>query len=242
MITKTTGIIFHSFKYGETSIIARVFTKDLGLQSYIVPGVRKQKSKIKQNLFQPLSILELVVYHKERGGLQHIREISCPKPFDTIPYYIAKSSIAIFLAEMLHHALKNHEPNPPLFTFIHDAIKQLDQTKERVADFHLVFLMELSRFLGFHPRDNYDKKNCVFNLKEGVFQPHVTERDLVLDKATSIHFQKVIKGKMEHAALLCIPKEYHRQLLYAIIDFYRYHLDGMQEVKSHTILEMALND
>lgn len=242
MITKTNGIIFHSFKYSETSIIARVFTKDLGLQSYIVPGVRKQKSRIKQNLFQPLSILELVVYHKERGGLQHIREISCPKPFDTIPYEIAKSSIAIFLAEMLHHSLKNHEPNPPLFTFIHDAVKQLDQTKGRIADFHLVFLLQLSRFLGFQPRDNYDKQNCVFNLREGVFQPLTTGMETVLDKTLSIYFHKAIKAKMEHAELLMIPKEFRKQLLHTAIDLYRYHLDGMQEIKSHTILEMVLND
>ncbi len=242
MITKTIGIIFHSFKYSETSIIARVFTKDLGLQSYIVPGVRKQKSKIKQNLFQPLSILELVVYHKERGGLQHIREISCPRPFDTIPYDIAKSSIAIFLAEMLHHSLKNHEPNPPLFTFIHDAVKQLDAAKGRVADFHLVFLLELSRFLGFQPRNNYEKNNCVFNLREGFFQPMSHRMESVIDKNTSRYFHEVITTKMEDAASLTIPKELRKQLLHIAIDFYRYHLDGMQEIKSHTILEMVLND
>lgn len=242
MITKTTGIVFHSFKYGETSIIVRIFTKDLGLQSYIIPGVRKQKSKIKQNLFQPLSILELVAYHKERGGLQHIREISCPNPFNHIPYDIAKSSIAIFLAEILHHSLKNHEPNPPLFTFIHDAVEQLDQTTERVADFHLVFLLQLSRFLGFQPRDNYDKHNFAFNLREGVFQPMTYQKGWEMDKNSSRYFHEVISTKMEDAATLSIPKELRKQLLHYVIDFYRYHLDGMQDIKSHTILEMVLND
>ena len=242
MVTKTTGIIFHSFKYGETSIIARVFTKDLGLQTYIIPGVRKQKSRTKQNLFQPLSILELVVYHKERGGLQHIREISCPKPFNTIPYDISKSAIAIFLAEMLHHSLKSHEPNQRFFTFIHDAVKQLDAATGRIADFHLIFLLEISHFLGFHPRDNYDQHNCVFNIREGVFQPFTTEMDSIMDKKTSMYFHKIIKAKMENPELLEIPKDFRKQLLHNIIDFYRYHLDGMKEIKSHTILEMVLND
>ncbi len=242
MITKTTGIIFHSFKYGETSVIARIFTKDLGLQSYIVPGVRKHRAKIKQNLFQPLSILELVVYYKERGGLQRIREIISPRPFDNIPYDIAKSSIAIFIAEMLHLSLKNHEPNPPLFAFIHDAVRQLDQAQGRVADFHLVFLLQLSRFLGFQPRDNYDARNSAFNLKEGVFQPPTTCPEVLMDQNASRYFHKIAITKMEDAGTVMIPGTYRKQLLHTTIDFFRYHLDGMQEVKSHTILEMVLND
>ncbi len=126
--------MLHSIKYGETSVIARVLTRELGLQSYLVPGVRKPKARIRQNLFQPLCLLDLIVYHKEKEGLHRIKEITCPHPYESIPYDIPKTSIAIFLAEMLHHAIKSHEANPALFDFIRDSLLTLDQTKERTAD------------------------------------------------------------------------------------------------------------
>ncbi len=242
MIATTTGIILHSFKYGETSIIARIYSSDLGLQSYLVPGVRKSKARIRQNLFQPLTIVNMVVYHKEKGGLQRIKEISCPTPFSTIPYNISKSSIALFLAEMLTHSIKSHESNPALFAYIHNAIRQLDLTDGRVADFHLVFLLQLTRFLGFQPRDNYDSLHCYFNLREGTFQREPGHREECLDQNLSQCFFRAANTGLHEADQLLIPKEQRKTLLDKTIDYYRFHLEGLGEVKSHHILEMVLHE
>ncbi len=242
MIATTTGIILHSFKYGETSIIARIYSGDLGLQSYLVPGVRKSRARIRQNLFQPLTIVSMVVYHKEKGGLQRIKEISCPSPFSTIPYNISKSSIALFLAEMLSHSIKSHEPNPALFAYLHNSIRQLDHTDGRVADFHLIFLLGLTRFLGFQPRDNYDNHHCFFNLQEGVFQRDAGHQEICLDKSLSRYFFQAANARLEEPDQLSIPKEKRKDLLDKIIDYYRFHLEGLGEVKSHHILEMVLHE
>ena len=242
MIATTTGIILHSFKYGETSIIARIYSGDLGLQSYLVPGVRKSRARIRQNLFQPLTIVNMVVYHKEKGGLQRIKEISCPSPFSTIPYNISKSSIALFLAEMLSHSIKSHEPNPALFAYLHNSILQLDLTDGRVADFHLVFLLQLTRYLGFQPRDNYDNRHCYFNLQEGIFQREPGHQEVCLDESLSQYFNLAAHASLQELDQLSIPKEKRKALLEKTIDYYRFHLEGLGDVKSHHILEMVLHE
>ena len=241
MIQNTSGIVLHSFKYGETSIIARVFTRDLGLQSYLIPGVRKTKSTIRQNLFQPLTIVDLVVYHHDKSGLQRIREISCPEAYSMIPYDIMKSSVAIFLSEMLTKSLKERDPNPEMFDFICDSLRFLDKTKSKVTDFHLVFLMHLSRFLGFQPRNNFDSSHSFFNLREGLFQQVFSDEKECLDRYLSQLFHQINNTELVHIDELSISASSRRSLLKKTIDYYRYHLDGIQEVRSHFVLEMVLN-
>lgn len=241
MLEKTSGIVLHSFRYGETSIIARVFTRELGLQSYMIPGVRKTKAKIRQNLFQPLTLVDLVVYHKKRGGLQHIKEISCPSSYQSIPFDILKSSIAIFLSEMLTKSLKEQDPNPDMFDYISDALLFLDKTHQRVSDFHLVFLLRISQFLGFQPRNNYDHKHCFFNLMEGFFQQVYTSNAICLDKELSELFHQLNTIDLTEVGGIAISGTLRRTLLKKTIEYYQYHLDGIQEVRSHFVLEMVLN-
>lgn len=240
MIEKTTGIILHSLKYSETSIIARAFTREAGLQSYLVPGVRKSRPRFKKNLFQPLSIVELVAYHKDRGGLQHIREISCAQPYDTIPYTMPKASIAMFLAEMLSHALKNQEANPPLFDFLAESLRHLDQTQESIASYHMVFLVQLSHYLGIKPRDNHDKHHLYFNIREGLFQNRFDDPDHCMNEKMSLLFLQLINAELSQQQELIFRKDERKLLLQKIIDYYRYHLEGLPEIKSHQVLETVL--
>ncbi len=237
MICKTDGIVLHSLKYSESSLIVRIFTREAGMQSYLVRGVRRQKSKTKQLLFQPLTLVSMVAYHKQTGKLQGIREISLLKAYRSIPANIEKTTIAIFLAEVLSHALKNQEASSRLFEFLHDALIQLDQSNERLAAFHLVFLLQLSRHLGFVPLNNHSDHLCFFNLREGVFQ-HMFEKDgQCLDKELShIFFQVAQTELMQHASLV-FPAGQRRALLNKIIDYYRWHVAGMPEVKGHKVLE-----
>ncbi len=241
MIVNTPGIVLHSMKYSETGIIARIYTGKLGLQSYLVPGVRKNKSRIKKNLFQTLSVLDMVVYHKERDGLQRIREISCQNPYKSIHYDINKSAIAIFLAEIMKHSLKNQEANPQLYEFMQHALFYLDNTTERIAEFHLVFLLKLSKYLGFQPRNNFDASFCYFNLQEGVFQNRPAHAGMYLSKTLSKYFFHLANADLLQSESIIIPKENRRELLQKIVDYYRYHLEGMPEIKSTAILETVLH-
>ena len=237
MIEKTQGIVLHSFKYGETSIIARVFTREKGVQSYIIPGARKTRSKIRANLFQPLTMLSLVVYYKEKSGLQHIREASCPRPCTHIPFDIRKSSVAIFLADIITHALKEHDANPEMFDFMEAALVYFDQAVPPPPDFHLHFLVLLCRHLGFQPAKNHSGTNCYFNMKEGTFQAAIPGQDAGMDRELSSYLHALNTTNIEEGPPTNQAKHLRRALLDKIVTYYQLHLDGFKHVVSHIVLE-----
>ncbi len=240
MIEKTRGVVLHSLKYAETSVIIKVFTRSQGLQSYIVPGVRKTRSKTPNNLFQPLTIIDLVGYHKNKGGLQHLKEVSCAHPYASIPYDILKSSVAIFLSEMLVKSLKEGDANPNMLDYVTEALLYFDQISEKTADFHLYFLIQLSRFLGFQPRNNFDIHHCYFNLREGLFQRAFDNSSICMDKEQSFIFHQINTTGLQQLGKLPISSSLRRSLLIMTISYYSHHLEGFQGIKSHLILETVL--
>jgi DNA repair protein RecO (recombination protein O) len=241
MIEKTRGIVLHSIRYGDTSLVVRVFTRSHGMQSYLMQGVRKSKARIRQNLFQPLTRVEMVVYHKEHGGLQRIKEIHCPEPYHSIPYDIIKTSIAIFLAEMLTNALKEADSSPAMFDFVSHALENLDKATGRISEFHLVFMMQLTSFLGFFPASNFDDRNCYFNLKEGTFQAVYHGPEMCLDQEASRHFHQVVQAGFENLEQLHLSAAHRKNLLHNTIDYYRWHLEGLKTFRSHLVLESVLH-
>lgn len=241
MIHKTTGIVLHSIRYGETSVIAKVFTRELGIQSCLVPGVRKTRARVKFNLFQPLTPVDLVIYSKERGGMSRVREISCQVPLKTIPYDILKSSIAMFLSEIMARSFREQDANFELFDFILDAVRILDGYPGRISDFHLVFLLQLSRFLGFQPRNNYDERHGYFNLREGMYDRFYENEDVCLDREMSGIFHRTGLTALDELEQLHIPASMRRTLLLKILAYYQYHMHGLGEIKSLPVLEAVLH-
>lgn len=241
MIEKTKGIVLHSLRYAETSVIIKVLTRSHGLQAYIVPGVRKARSKAPNNLFQALTLIDLVAYHKNKGGLQHIKEVSCAQSYASIPYDILKSSVAIFLSEMLVKSLKEGDANPDMFDYVTEALLYFDQIRDKSADFHLYFLIQLTRFLGFQPRNNFDLAHSFFNLKEGLFQRDFDDNNTCLDKQQSLIFHQINTSGLRQLGELSISGSLRRSLLKKTIDYYSHHLEGFHEVRSHLVLEAVLS-
>jgi DNA repair protein RecO (recombination protein O) len=171
MLHKTRGIVLHTVKYSETSLIVKVYTEAFGIQSYMVKGARNPKSKLRPILFQPLTLLELVAYHKERNTLQSIKEIRLAHPYQSMPFDIRKSSIALFLNEVVYRSVGEEESNPALFEFLWSSFLLLDAVEEPFMHFHLLFTIKLTKYLGFHPRNTRTDEHCFFNLSEGTFQP-----------------------------------------------------------------------
>ncbi|MFK7953960.1 MAG: DNA repair protein RecO [Ekhidna sp.] len=154
MIAKTKGIVLSYMKYGDNSIIARIFTEEYGYGSYIVNSIRSQKSKKSIGYFQPFSILEMVLYVKETRDLQRISEFKSHKPLHHIYQNFTKSTITLFLSEMLSKLLQSEQaPNPELYDFVEDSIIQLDQIESGLQDFHLQFLLKIGPYLGFGMED-----------------------------------------------------------------------------------------
>ncbi len=237
----TEGIVLHSFKYGETSIISRIYTKELGLQSYLVAGVRKRKTSFKYNLFQPLSLFEMVVYHNEKHGLQRIKEISSVKQYNLVHKDIRKTTIAIFISEVLVNCLKEEESNPRLFDFLIDSFLFLDSSTGKIADFHMLFLLQLTRYLGFYPNLKQEIDKPAFNLKDGVYQKFEKDSPYFLDLQFSDFFGRLSRMEYSDLSRFSIPSQLRKPLLEKIIDYYKLHMEGFRDIKSLAVLETVFN-
>src|ERR1700739_4007717 len=135
MFHKTKGIVLHTTKFSETSVIVRIYTEKLGLVSYIVKGVRAAKSKAKAALLQPLTLLEMEVSHRENKSLQYIKEFRRAYNYQSIPFDTLKSAIAVFLLEVISKSIREHEQNDEMFDFIYDSLCALDQSEKLNPDF-----------------------------------------------------------------------------------------------------------
>lgn len=237
MLLKTKGVVLHSLKYSENSIIIKTYTDMFGLQSYIIKSARSRKSRMKAGNFQPLSILDIVMYNGKKQGMHHIKEITSCRLFEQIPYDIKKSAVAFFIAELLYKSLREDSPNKKLFDFIIEAIELIDKTNARISDFHLFFMIELSRHLGFFPRNNFDKQHTIFNLMEGIFQERIPEHPYFADDALSSHLHILLNASFDNFAETRFQPDIRRELVQKMLDYYRIHINGFSALNSHIVLE-----
>jgi len=239
-LEKTSGIILHTTKYSETSLIVKIITPDFGVQSYIVNGVRSKKSKFKASIFQPLALVDLIVSHTDKVKLQRISEINLLYPYIDIPYNIVKSSIALFLTEVLYKAVKEQHSDENLFEFIKNSLQLLDLKHENCSNFHVFFMISLSRYLGFFPEGKFSNVNSVFDLQEGRFVAQIPSHSNYLNTIQSNLLNELIEAEYTTIHLLKINKDQRKQLLQSIIKFYQLHITSFGEIKSMEVLEEVI--
>jgi DNA repair protein RecO (recombination protein O) len=217
MIFKTRGIVFRFTKFRETSIIVTIFTETFGLQSYIVNGVRSKSAKNRIALFQPLTLLNLVVYHRENANIERIKEVSCLYPYRTLMADVKKSTLAMFVNELLNKTVKDESHAGEIFQFLYDSLTALDSQQQGFENFHLIFMLKLARYLGFG----------VYNLNE-VLGGRVTdtETEKILGELLSA----------DHNTPLKITNMQRRNLLELLIRFYAEHMENLGEIKSVQVL------
>jgi DNA repair protein RecO (recombination protein O) len=235
MQAKTEAIVLKTFKYSETSIIAKIYTKKFGLLSFIVHGVRKKKSKFSASFFQPLQILNLEIQYKTKSNLHTIRDLFLSEGIQSIYSNIIKSSIAFFLAEIVSKTVREEETNEELFDFLQNSIVFLEEAEEnRVSNFHIIFLISLSRYLGFFP--NYSDK-AFFNIYTGGFEDTYNSQ-YCFDEKESQYFGQLMKLNYSNSQELRLTQELRKELLSGILRFYHIHLPEMGEIKSLEVLEV----
>lgn len=237
MLHKTEGIILHSVKYAESSLIVKVYTSEFGLQSYILSGLKGKKSKHKLALLQPLSLVDLIVSNSSKGSLQRVSEITLLKPYFDIPYDPTKRSIAIFLNEVLYKVLKEEHADNSLFEFIKNALLVLDLKQDSCANFHIYFMIQLSPYLGFSPHGSIEEKNHLFDLKEGRFVASVPIHRYYLNTDDTRIFQKLLNASFENFQTISLNRLQRKELLQSLLQYYQLHVGSFGEVKSLAILE-----
>lgn len=241
MLHKTRGIVFQTTDYSETSVIARIYTEAFGVQSYLVNSVRKRNARTRSNVFQPLSLVDMVAYHKERGGIQRLSEIRNHPAYRSIPFDVFKSSMALFLHEVLNRSVREEDSNPPLFEFLSSALQVLDLQPKAGSDFHLLFLLRLTRFLGFYPNGRHTPQAQVFDLQEGVYRQDRPTHPYFIEPPLSIHFDRLVEACGDLTSETALGAVDRRLLIERILEYYHLHIGGFGEVRSHKILEAVFD-
>lgn len=240
MLYKTRGIVFKSTDYSESSVVVQIFTEKFGLQSYLINGVKRPKAKIKQNILQPLYLLDLVVYNKPSANIQRVSEIKPAHIFQTVPYDIRKSSIVLFLNEVLYKSVKLQSEDEQLFEFVFHAIALLDRLDRGVSLFHLYFLLRLTKYLGFYPHVA-GETHPYFDLLEGVFTSSLPRHPFLLRGDETSHWRQLLSSSFENLPLVRLPNTEKQLMLEHILSYYRLHIDGFKDIKSHQILVDVLS-
>ena len=239
MTLTTPGIVLSSIKYGDSSLIVKILTREAGLKSYLVKGVlQRKKGKLKAAYFQPLTQLELVVSHREKANLHYIREAKIDYPYTSLPTDWTKQAIVLFLAEVLNKVIREEEQDTALYDYLQTALQWLD-THDQVANFHLVFLIQLTKYLGFYP-DTSGYERPYFDLVEGEF---ISQQGIhpVLQGDELIHFKRLLGIHFEASHMVQLSKQERRQLLDVILTYFEVHLQGFSQPKSLAVLHEVFN-
>lgn len=241
MLEKTRGIFLHYINYTDKSVIARVYTEKFGQQSYIISGVRSKKSAARINLFQPLFLLDLEVYHKEGRGLHRMKSARLAEPFSQLPYDIRKSSQAIFLAELLMKCLKEEESNPELFEFLYHASCLLDLAEEGTNNFLVSFLFRLTRFLGVEPQAPPAGPYRYFDLVSATFKEREPVHHQYMDVELTQKFAELYRCDFSELDQFSYRNSHRTDLLHHLIDYYKIHLDLSGDLKSLDVLKEVIS-
>lgn len=234
-IVNTKAIILSSLKFGDTSLIVKCYTEEEGVKSYLIRGVLKpKKTGIKAAYFQPLTQLKIIAKHNTKGTLNSIKEVQVVNPYKTIHTDIVKQSVVFFLSEILASSIQEEEQNKTLYSYLETAFIWLD-VHDKIANFHLLFLLNLTGFLGFYP-DTSQKDKIGFNLLEGNFSNNTADKN-VLFKNDFHQFKKLLGINFDGIENVSYSKDERQLVLQMIIEYFKLHLDSFRKPKSLQVLE-----
>ncbi|WP_224484161.1 DNA repair protein RecO [Robertkochia aurantiaca] len=238
MIVKSRAIVISALKYGDSSLIVKLFTEQSGMRSYMLKGVRaSRKAKLRSGYFQPLTLLDIVARHKDKGTLEALTEARLLAHFQSIPFQPAKTAVAMFIAEILSQSLREEESNIPLFNFLSEAVIWLD-SHDKIANFHLSFLLQLTRFLGFYPHDQ-NPHLPFFDLVEGDFTDSA-ENTVIPEDLIGV-FRAFLGTDFEGSSQIYMTKTERRELLNLVVMYFKLHLQGFQNPRSLLVLNEVFN-
>jgi DNA repair protein RecO (recombination protein O) len=236
MLTKTEAIVLHSIKYGESKMVIDMFTRQHGRLSFVASLPKSAHGKLKKQYFQPLTLLNIEFDLRPLQQLQKLRDASLLFPLSTLLYDPTKLSISLFLSEFLYHALKSEQNNVPLFDYITSSIQWLDNCEDRYANFHLVFLMHLTRFLGFYPNLE-DSGELYFDLRSACFCHTVPlHRDFLMPQEASI-VKLMMRMDYPTMHLFHMNRQQRNRCIEVALLFYRIHLPDFPDLRSLEVLK-----
>ena len=237
MLVKTKAIVLHSFKYGESRMIVDMFTEEAGRLSFIISIPKTSKGRIKKQYFQPMTLLEVECDVRQNVQLQKLKDAHLLTAYTSIPFSPEKLALSLFIAEFLYHALRSEQQDKLLFAYVCDSMQWLDTVEVGFANFHLTFLMRMSRFLGFYPNLEDYVDGCVFDLRTATFSLQVpTHRDF-LDSHDSQLIHTLMRMDFPTMHLFQLSHHDRNRITEVLLHYYRLHIPQFPELKSLGVLQ-----
>ncbi|HLN52272.1 MAG TPA: DNA repair protein RecO [Lentimicrobium sp.] len=241
MLQNTRGFIFNVSRYSDSSGIVKIFTEEEGLRSFVVKSLYSRTSRLRAALFGHLSLLDLTFDYKPGRTLQYIKEASLNKSYFEIGNNILRSSVLLFINEILLKTVREEEANPVLFNFIEETLDSLNDNEVPVAAFHLLFMIRLADHLGFGTVHSLSGEGEHFDLLSGTQEvkepPHsyfISSKPLELLKSISVMDYSDLKSLDSNRIV-------RLDLMKKLIDFYKIHVPEMTEIKSAGILHEIMS-
>jgi DNA repair protein RecO (recombination protein O) len=237
MLVKTEAIVLHAIKFGESRLIVDMFTREVGRVSFAVPIPKTSKGRLKKQYFQPMTLLEVECDICQRDQLQKLKDARLLAAYASIPFSPEKLALSLFTAEFLCHALRAEQQNEPLFVYLYDSMQWLDMIETGFANFHLTFLIRMSRFLGFYPNLDDYVRGCIFDLRTATFSLQVpTHRDFLQpDDAQRIHTLMRMDFPTMH--LFRLSRQERNRITEVLLHYYQLHIPQFPELKSLDVLK-----
>ncbi len=239
MLYRRKIIILHTIKHSESALVVQCYCNEEGKQSLYLRG------KANHNKFHRLGILDVIIYKKSTATMGAIKEISHAEPSIEIRSSIYKSTIAIFMSELISKCIRETETDTLLFNFLCASIGILEHTPENVSNYHIHFMTNLCKYLGFMPHNNYNPTTAnIFHIESATFISKYgkTYNSDTLTEEESLLLNELINNKAENIASIKCNGATRNQYAKKMISYISYHLGINIEIKSLDVLHEVFRD
>lgn len=238
MIRKTEAIVLNTRKFGDTSLLSSMYTREYGRQNYLIKGYRSTRAKKRHSYFQPMSVIDVVFYYKESRDLQLITESSNGYFFKDLQTNPLKITLGMVVTEVFYYAVREEERNDPLFEFLKRVFIALDSRQDKLIHIFLYYLVHLTRYLGIFPR------NDVTDLSGPV---HFDTRGGILSEALGARMSDALIARLCEASLEdCVQirfgNEEKAEAIATLFQYYRLHVEGFKIPESLGVLEEVFGE
>jgi DNA repair protein RecO (recombination protein O) len=234
MLIHTEAIVISAIKFAEADLIVKCYTRKSGLRTYLLRGILKSgKGKFKASMFQPLTQLELVARHKDKGTMEYLQEARILHHYSSLHTNVIKSTLVLFLSEVLKSSIQEEEQNEQLYHYLENTFTWLDMN-DNIANFHLLFLLNLTRYLGFFPDEVQDDRSY-FNMLDGVFQD-INTSPYCIEGANMLLLKRLIGTKFDELEEIHLTKIGRSNFLNMMLSYYQLHIESFKKPKSLGVL------
>lgn len=237
MLQKTEGLVLRAIKYSETSLICDIYTREWGLRTYIINGVRRKNSRVAPGLLQPMALVDLVVYHNEDKDINRIKEIKPSYVYLRLPFDVACGAVGLFMTEVIQKTVKEPEPNTQLFDFLKDGYQYLDLTQQRITHYPIWFLVHYAAYLGLKPSVLALTDESVFDYSVGEILAAAPDHHYYFSTHHTHLLAAFLELGVEASTELTLSPEDRRALLNDLLRYYQYHLENFGSLNSLTVLQ-----